>query len=451
MEQQEVFEWIKENPNLPQQPTPTQKQYRPRKSHTKSRNGCNNCRKRRIKCDEVRPSCGQCSERLLGALQCDFSVPPKPTAEGSLPAKLSIGTISNTSARDQIISELEQSGVLTQHSKDSVYKSDDALELLNHFLDCTSPWIGTTAFQRILQQHGLELSLNAPYLMHAILAFSARHLIYLRPEEKKYNIAFALHYALSLSSYSLQLRTIFDASNADASLASSYLHTMLAFKNVQPQNHSTVDVDAAGGLTWLRAMRGVTVLWSMSDIRSHQKNSLFLGLDNHCKQVAEGEAPDLDDVLPALNSWALETSRAIRGLFEVDCDPDTFKNSYEGPLNNLYQLMRLGNDRDVICRFMSFVGELPDSFVELLDQKEPRALLMLCYWSALLTQHESWWVGGPAKVVCKRLCSYLDGILDQRVHDLLQFPASNCGYTMEDSRRTTAEALLQLQNGITFL
>lgn len=40
-----------------------------RQSHTKSRAGCLNCKRRRIKCEENHPSCTQCSKRRL---QCEW-------------------------------------------------------------------------------------------------------------------------------------------------------------------------------------------------------------------------------------------------------------------------------------------------------------------------------------------------------------------------------------------
>ncbi|ETN37377.1 uncharacterized protein HMPREF1541_08368, partial [Cyphellophora europaea CBS 101466] len=36
-----------------------------RRTHTKSRNGCDVCRTRRIKCDETGPPCGKCAVRHL--------------------------------------------------------------------------------------------------------------------------------------------------------------------------------------------------------------------------------------------------------------------------------------------------------------------------------------------------------------------------------------------------
>ncbi|KAG4028808.1 hypothetical protein MFRU_019g00960 [Monilinia fructicola] len=278
--------------------------------------------------------------------------------------------------------------------------------------------------------------------MHAILAFSARHFNHLQPGDKKYSIAFALHYVLSLSSYSLQLGKGFDSSNADATIASSYLHTMLAFQNVRSQSNHEVDADGGGEFTWLRAMRGVSILWDASDMRYHLNGSVLLHMEKDGTYNG-GKAHSSD-------SWALEISREMHNLFGVDCDPDTSQDSYEGPLSSVCQRMQLGNGQEMICRFMSFVGELPSSFVQLLDQNDPRALLLLCYWSALLGQIDSWWVMGPANVVCRRLCGYLDAIPEQRIHDLLRFPAGRCGYIMKESFRKPTEELLQLQNGRAF-
>ncbi|KAF7912477.1 uncharacterized protein EAF01_001498 [Botrytis porri] len=434
MAQAGTFSWISERPYISQPITPNQKphlNYRPRKSHTKSRNGCNNCRKRRIKCDEAKPSCGQCSDRLLGAVQCEYSVLQKLVMKDQLPLEqqISTGRICSTSTRDQIISYLEKSEVPCSHFKDPIYKPGDAFELLDHFTEVTTPWIGSQSFQQIIQQHGLRISLKAPYLMHAILAFSASHLHYLHPKQKRYSIAFTLHYSKSLSSYSSELRTSLNARNADAVIASSYLQTMLTFRNIQPD--SNIDSDGSGRLTWLRAMRGVSILWDTSDMNRHLQDSILLNMKDDPKFLNEG--PCNHDKPNDVNAWALETSRAFHSLFEGEQDSKSFKDSYEGPLRHLCQLIRLGTGQDTICTYMSFVGELPDSFVKLLDQKESKALLILCYWSALLSQIYYWWVIDPATAVCSRLCAYLARIPDERIRSLLHYPASQCSYMVDSA------------------
>jgi hypothetical protein len=49
-------------PPLPRRPIP-------RKGHTKSRRGCYNCKRRRIKCNERHPDCNHC---IKAGLQCEY-------------------------------------------------------------------------------------------------------------------------------------------------------------------------------------------------------------------------------------------------------------------------------------------------------------------------------------------------------------------------------------------
>ncbi|GJN74303.1 C6 transcription factor [Purpureocillium lilacinum] len=55
---------------------PTQKQRLERRGHTKSRRGCYNCKRRRIKCQETRPACGHC---VKTGLKCEYPSMPQIT------------------------------------------------------------------------------------------------------------------------------------------------------------------------------------------------------------------------------------------------------------------------------------------------------------------------------------------------------------------------------------
>ncbi|KAL3455749.1 hypothetical protein BJX64DRAFT_297318 [Aspergillus heterothallicus] len=54
-----------------------QSKFRPRRRHKKSRNGCMECKRRRIKCDEMKPSCSRC---ILTRQECIYQ-PTSPTAQ----------------------------------------------------------------------------------------------------------------------------------------------------------------------------------------------------------------------------------------------------------------------------------------------------------------------------------------------------------------------------------
>ncbi|GMM38378.1 Upc2 protein [Saccharomycopsis crataegensis] len=51
-----------------------------RKFHTKSRNGCNTCKKRRVKCDEMKPVCNKCTHM---GIECTYSNPALGKPSGS--------------------------------------------------------------------------------------------------------------------------------------------------------------------------------------------------------------------------------------------------------------------------------------------------------------------------------------------------------------------------------
>jgi hypothetical protein len=52
-----------------QHPPPQPRKPIPRKGHTKSRRGCYNCKRRRIKCNERHPECNHC---IKAGLRCEY-------------------------------------------------------------------------------------------------------------------------------------------------------------------------------------------------------------------------------------------------------------------------------------------------------------------------------------------------------------------------------------------
>jgi hypothetical protein len=52
---------------------PRRRKPMPRKGHTKSRRGCFTCKKRKIKCQETHPMCGNCEK---AGMTCEYPSPP---------------------------------------------------------------------------------------------------------------------------------------------------------------------------------------------------------------------------------------------------------------------------------------------------------------------------------------------------------------------------------------
>ncbi|KAJ5605491.1 hypothetical protein N7510_008272 [Penicillium lagena] len=162
-----------------------------RRTHKKSRNGCIECKRRHIKCDERWPVCSNC---LSSERQCDFVGLPLP--EGSSP-----------STSHEFTSPSPATNSPAQNSTPHLTGfSDDApvnmlhVELFYHIVLESTNWIDTPdLISEVSFPDLLRGGMNAPYLMNALLAFSALHLSIVKPERRD----FYRHHASQLQTYAL--------------------------------------------------------------------------------------------------------------------------------------------------------------------------------------------------------------------------------------------------------
>ncbi|PMD31383.1 hypothetical protein L207DRAFT_641097, partial [Hyaloscypha variabilis F] len=52
---------------------PENKEPATRRSHKKSKGGCKMCKERKLKCDEIKPTCSNCQRRFISSQPCDYS------------------------------------------------------------------------------------------------------------------------------------------------------------------------------------------------------------------------------------------------------------------------------------------------------------------------------------------------------------------------------------------
>ncbi|KAF4494861.1 UPC2-regulatory involved in control of sterol uptake [Fusarium agapanthi] len=117
-----------------------QKQRLERRGHTKSRRGCYNCKRRRIKCQETRPACGHCTKT---ALKCEYPSMPQITHQ--------------------------------PHHQIPLFSLQD-MRFFQHFL--TQCYPHHPLKQEDIWTHEIPcIAHNHEYLMHAILGFSASELM----------------------------------------------------------------------------------------------------------------------------------------------------------------------------------------------------------------------------------------------------------------------------------
>ncbi|PVI07816.1 hypothetical protein DM02DRAFT_608430 [Periconia macrospinosa] len=136
-------------------PPPPPRKPIPRKGHTKSRRGCYNCKRRRIKCNERHPKCSHC---IKAGLQCEY------------PANI-IQTTTTQQSSPISPSPLE---MVNFRSTPATFTMSD-LRLFHHFLITAYPHLPVGA-DKIWITVIPSFAHNYEYLIHSILALAASHL-----------------------------------------------------------------------------------------------------------------------------------------------------------------------------------------------------------------------------------------------------------------------------------
>ncbi|KAF2627221.1 hypothetical protein BU25DRAFT_342366 [Macroventuria anomochaeta] len=157
-----------------------------RRHHQKSRDGCLECKRRRKKCDESRPSCTRC---ILGLIKCLY-LSAVPSAEingrdGSYIPRLPISPVGATSS----ISPPPNLIPLSSHPESPHVDTDgyrtiskfpsspSDTDLYYHYLRHVSPNMGVCRSGYSLLQSGMPtLAQQSAAVYHSILAVSAVHL-----------------------------------------------------------------------------------------------------------------------------------------------------------------------------------------------------------------------------------------------------------------------------------
>ncbi|CZR62609.1 uncharacterized protein PAC_12506 [Phialocephala subalpina] len=177
-------------------------EHRPRKGHKKSRGGCFNCKKRKIKCQENQPACHNCSRKKL---KCEY---PAPKTLSALRSSFLYSPNPVTSVNLQ--------------STPTVFTLTD-MRLFHHYLLDAYPHLPVGNDSAWLSQVPLIAHHNQ-YLMHAILGAAASHLELITGDDLS---SVALHHrvrAIQGSSEALTQKNR-AGSDGDALLAACYLLT----------------------------------------------------------------------------------------------------------------------------------------------------------------------------------------------------------------------------------
>ncbi|KAK0635714.1 hypothetical protein B0T17DRAFT_483321 [Bombardia bombarda] len=195
----------------------------PRRSHTKSRKGCETCKRRHIRCDENFPQCRNCTKHKIRCPYNDIHVPEDRSGSPEKP------DLMWTAENEEDINNWKATGLFPfpelgiYPTPASQFLSVEDLRLIHHvaFISHQMNEIGANNFTLWTRQIPTIIQIGAThsYVMHALLAFSAMHIAYLTDCPLVGNMAYE-HRGIALKGLQEAIDT-FSKDTSDAILAAS--------------------------------------------------------------------------------------------------------------------------------------------------------------------------------------------------------------------------------------
>ncbi|KAH6840592.1 hypothetical protein B0I37DRAFT_219127 [Chaetomium sp. MPI-CAGE-AT-0009] len=402
-----------------------------RRPHRKSKTGCVDCRRRRVKCDERKPSCQSCVRRHVACIYTvqdqaggpavtvltDDTLGHSPPTPDRASSRLSHETFRTASPQGQVTgpSPAETSLHLQDHSSPSdasfplrtaststfAFGISD-LALLHHWTLSTSLSICresscTDIWQRVLPEVGFE----HPFVAHAVLSLAALHLAHSSGARDGPNVAKAAeHHNQALLGFRQAVTNITEA-NSEALFLWSLLNMIYVFGFLTQRCDGAVEDRASRvsrkelvlGIEWIPMIRGIeAVLYPTHNYLRFGRLQVIMGLGNW------------DDLEPAPEA-------ASQGPDSYLCHTrETWKNSSEAEtydrvlrvLRKCWMFIRQFDTMDAATLAtwgynrswsgpLMFIHFAPDAYFPLLHQRQPPALILFAYFGALLHGITDYW------------------------------------------------------------
>ncbi|CAI6333506.1 unnamed protein product [Periconia digitata] len=343
-----------------------------KRPHRKVRSGCIICKRRKIKCDEIKPQCSNCQRH---GSDCSYARPSS-DSELSKSREWSRGRTSESPDNSQGNSPVETSHKETFAAHDVALMHQWSVATCYGFGDEfpgeVEPW--RDDLPRLAQQHS--------FLMRAILAVSALHLARTSqcPEEKsKYLRISAHHQDVAFPEYRDALDKV-NKDNAPAILAFSAM--LVVYQFATPQNGKAF---ATGRPEWFFLHRGLGEVpahwhwWIEDSFLSRQLERRRLHPVDASLNSDDFRLVALQDMLYEKYGHGKESELAVcmDALYWLR---QAFAHTFNAS-------SRLGPKYAVLF----WIERVPQGFVDLLAQHEPAAMILVAYCSVLIKRASHFW------------------------------------------------------------
>lgn len=269
-------------------------------------------------------------------------------------------------------------------------------------------------------QEATDFAIKCPYLMHAVLAGTVKHLNRLSPGHKEHSIAETHHWQQALTLFQKELNSPLGLHNMDAVLSTCMVLAIMSFSAEEfNPSKSWVFSPEPSAMNWLSIQSGLKSI--LIETKPYLHHSIWIPVFEESDDEEGTYADERPGTVGLPNEWV--------DLCEIDARSTVENNPYHAPVRLLAPLLNIEPGIHTFSKLVPFMGRIRLEFFQLLQSKDPRALLIISYWFGMMCSVEQWWILDRVRSEGIAICMFLEGHPDPRIRALLECPARACGYS----------------------
>ncbi|KAI0845789.1 hypothetical protein F5Y00DRAFT_163259 [Daldinia vernicosa] len=371
--------------------------YHSKRPHKKSRAGCRQCKKRKVKCDETRPTCKACRLRKE---KCIY-----PATSASASAALSTTLVSRTTPISNSSSPISSPRPSFNPDPSTIVISEPLFRPreMTDALDMKMLWFYTSrgyqffsiqtgrspAVDHVLQVKVVQHAFESPFLMDCLMAVSSLHLQSMKQPVPAQRTAAYCYRAFQ------GYRNAIEAANPSdfpALIACSLL--MVA---VSSQPFRDPDAKPLYVVDWMHVWRGISLIFEIVTPRVLQESGMAM--------LFYRPPVDLEKAAAYIPNNLLFMVASIKPGDTDDEHQQTYYDMLKC-LGSLYQEVKEHGFSPILdLRIVTFLTFVPKAFIPLAKEHRPRALVLLAYYLAFSKITRGvWWVDGIANREIGHIC-----------------------------------------------
>ena len=284
---------------------------------------------------------------------------------------------------------------------------------MHHFSAITYMTLGSRSDLRQMWQINIpKMAIHRSFLIHSLFSVAALHMASSSPNNQtSYTDRAIRHHNIALRTYSIELKNI-TRDNSASLISCAALIVLFAFGLAisRPFEEPMKPIDELLGIfTLLRGLR-LVVEQSWPWIQESDIGPLFVGRDVDKTIVLSDEVA---------NAFKQLEDRMQLTISETD------RNTYEPAIQILKDCFKVASSDDRNNGMvLSWSISLSPEYIELLDSRQPVALVILSYYAVSLNEiRDSWWVMGWGN----KLIQEVYQVVDDEWKSLLVWPMKKIG------------------------